>query len=335
VLRGHVGIAGIGGWLPDGRRFVSASSDNTCKVWAADTITEVMTWKLPHAAMFAAYSPDGKRVAAAVGGWLKVWDATHVGAPLLDVPVQTDSGLSSLAFSPDGRRVVCAPSSTWNGAVRDASTGKHVCVLGPKAKYGASCVAWHPDGKRIVSGSHDKTVRIWDADTGTEVRRLDHEREVGELAVSPDGQWIAAGCDGGGLYLWDARNGKQVWVKRDHTDEVDGLAFSPDSRFLAAGDDNGTLMVFRIPGGKRLWHNPTKNNRIYAAVYTPDGRRILTAGKGKISIFEATTGRLIIGWQAHAEDSSIYSLDVSPNGRNVLSASADDTLKVWPSAPPG
>ena len=335
VLRGHVGSAGIAGWFPDGRRFVSASSDNTCKVWAADTITEVMTWKLPEGAMFAAYSPDGKRIATAGGGRLKIWDASRVGAPLLNVPVQTDTGLSSLAFSPDGGRVVCAPQWTCHGFVRDAFTGKQLCLLGAKARQGASCVAWHSDGKRIVTGSHDKTVRIWHADTGTELRRLDHEREVGELAVSPDGQWIAAGCDGGGLYLWDARAGKQVWAKKDHTDEVDGVAFSPDSRFLAAGDDNGTLRVCQVPGGERVWRNPTKNNRIYAAVYTPDGRRILTAGKGKISIFEAATGRLILSWHAHAEDSSIYSLDVSPNGRNVLSASADGTVRVWPSAPAG
>jgi len=334
VLRGHVGpVAAL--WLPDAKRIVSASSDNTCKVWAADTITDAMTWKLSDGLCFADYSPDGKRIAVAAGGKLTIWEASHVSAPLVDTVAHPHTYLTSVAFSPDGRRVVCAPHVTWHGCVRDASTGKHICHLEATARQGASCVVWHPDGKRIISGSHDRTVRIWNADTGQELRRFDHEREVGELAVSPDGKWIAAGCDGGGLYLWDARTGKQVWVKRDHTDEVDGVAFSPDSRFLAAGDDNGMLMVCQVPEGNSVWRNPTQNNRIYAAVYTPDGKRILTAGKAKISVFEATTGRLILSWQAHAEDSSIYSLDISPDGKNVLSASADGTFKVWPSDPPG
>jgi len=333
-FRGHVGGIQSTMMLPDGRRFVTCSEDDTCKVWDAYAVDDVMTWRHGEGVHFAAFSPDGKRIAAAVGTRVKTWDADEVGDPLVDVGYHEVHGFACLAFSPDGDRIIAATHCFL--VVWDAMSGERLATCTPNPPHTASCLAWHPGGKLIVSGYHDATVRVWDADTGREIHTLRHEREVGELAASPDGKWIASGCDGGALYLWDASTGQKAWVKRDHTDEVDGLAFSPDSRFLVSGDNNGSLFCWEVPEGRRVWVNHTQDHKIYAAIYTPDGKRIATGGVGKISIFEAVSGRFIMSWTAHEDAGSTFSLDFSPDGRNLLSSgSVDKTFKVWPSAPPG
>ncbi len=334
TLRGHVGTIQSYCELPDGQRIVSCGLDNTCKVWDVNTVDEALVWPIPGDC--AVFSPDGKRIAAACSdGTIKVFASDRVGPPGLTI--DDKDGLDDhppvvAAFSPSGDRILGA--SAWAFGVWDSQTGKR---LARNSIRGAavSCAAWHPDGKRVMTGVHDGTVRIWDAHSGRELRRFPHEREVGELAVSPDGKWIAVGCDGGHLYVWDANTGQQAWHGRIHVDEVDGLAFSPDAEHLVSADNDGLVKCWTVPACRVVWENNTRNHKVYTAVYSPDGRRVLMAGKGKISVLDAATGRLILSWQAHEEDSSVYSLDISPDGRNVLSASTGRIFKVWPSTPPG
>ena len=99
--------------------------------------------------------------------------------------------VDSVAFSPDGKRIVSG-SGSFEQALKiwDASSGKE---LG-HAKASGRSVSFSPDGQRIVSGSADKTVKIWDASDGKELRTLKgHTKWVASVAFSPDGQQIVSG----------------------------------------------------------------------------------------------------------------------------------------------
>ncbi len=337
VFCGHSG-KGLGLKVSSDRsRIVSVggeASDATCKVWDPSLPGAVMTWKTRGGPYFARFSPDGAQFAVAIDTdrGIAIYDAQDVKAP-----VQVLQALSPdpylLHYSPDGRYIADVGYTSGPLRIWDLHHAAEVATLGAHRERISSLV-WHPNGQWIVSGSHDGTVCIWDAESGKTVRVLQHDGEVGELAVSPDGRWIASGGARTPLYLWDAQTGQQQWTRPGHTNEIDALAFSPDGRFLVSGDNAGTLMCWTIPEGEQRWSNATRELRMYCAIFTREGQRVLTGGKEKISIFDAATGQLIMSWKAHGNSSSIFSLDLSPDGRNLLSVGVSDkTVKIWPTAP--
>jgi WD40 repeat protein len=90
-------------------------------------------------------------------------------------------------------------------------------------------VAFSPDGTRIVSGSSDKSVRVWDASTGAELKVLNgHTSAVYSVAFSPDGTRIVSGSSDNSVRVWDASTGAELKVLNGHTESVNSVAFSPD-----------------------------------------------------------------------------------------------------------
>jgi len=105
-------------------------------------------------------------------------------------------------------------------------------------------VAWSPDGRRIVSGSYDKTVQVWDADNGDHrfvYRR--HTDKVLAVAWSPDGKRIASAGQDGTVQVWDATNGGHSFVYHGHTDVVTAIAWSPDGTRIASASADWTVQV--------------------------------------------------------------------------------------------
>ncbi|MBI3098725.1 MAG: protein kinase [Planctomycetes bacterium] len=106
-------------------------------------------------------------------------------------------------------------------------------------------VAFSPDGTRIVSGSDDNTIRLWEAATGKEVSRLEgHTGAVSSVAFSPDGTRIVSGSWDNTIRLWAAATGKEVWRCGGHAAEVESIAFSPDGRRVASLDSTGCALVW-------------------------------------------------------------------------------------------
>jgi serine/threonine protein kinase len=106
---------------------------------------------------------------------------------------------------------------------------------------GAWSVAYSPDGARLATGSHDGTVKIWDARTGQELLTLKgHTAEVSSVAYSPDGARLASASGDGTAKVWDARTGRELLTLKGHTAAVSSVAYSPDGARLASGCDDNT-----------------------------------------------------------------------------------------------
>jgi len=235
-------------------------------------------------------------------------------------------GVSSVAFSPDGRQVL-----SLDGAIVklwDAATGREIRTF----VAGTGPAAFSPDGRSVVS-LDGATVKLWDVATGREIRTFvaGHTDDIRSVALSSDGRQVLSGSVDGTIKLWDMATGSEIKTFRGHKYIVKSIAFSPDGRrFLSSCIDN-TVRLWDMATGRRIrtfrlrWYENTP------IAFSPDGRQVLSgSGDKTIKLWDAATGRRIRTFAGHT--TLVQSVAFSPDGRQVLSGSYDSTVKLWDAA---
>ncbi|KAJ6457820.1 WD40-repeat-containing domain protein, partial [Mycena vitilis] len=116
-------------------------------------------------------------------------------------------------------------------------------------------VAFSPDGKHIVSGSIDRSVRIWDAESGEQLGDPleGHTGWVQSVAFPPDGKHIVSGSIDKSVRIWDAEGGEQLGGPlQGHTDGVRSVAFSPDGKHVVSGSGDESGPIWDVESGEQL-----------------------------------------------------------------------------------
>lgn len=193
-------------------------------------------------------------------------------------------------------------------------------------------VAVTRDGKHIVSGSSDNTVRIWDAEKGAEVRVLKgHTGSVYGVALMPDGKRIASVSWDDTLRIWDAEKGIELAVLKGHTDDINTVAISADGTWIATGADDGTIRIWDGVAGKELRKLEGHSGTVYAVAFSPDGTRVVSGASDRtIRTWDAATGAELRKLEGHT--GSVRSVALTPDGTRIVSGGGDRTIRIWDAA---
>jgi WD40 repeat protein len=154
-----------------------------------------------------------------------------------------------------------------------------------------------PDDSKLVTGSHDQTVRIWNMQTGRTLKTLKgHDRAICAVAMSGDGKLIASGGVDQTIRIWETRSGKLVQAFRGlfsgHSDTVTALAFHPTSPMLVSASRDWTVQLWDLKLGKAVDDLKDQGEAILALAISGDGKTIAYGGTGKqIAIRNLKTGK--------------------------------------------
>jgi Tol biopolymer transport system component len=258
----------------------------------------------------AALTPDGKALVTGRYEETVLWDLA-TGKALRSFPVEHGSAYAA-ALSPDGKTLVTAIRSLH--------------VLSPE--------------KRMFQWQRERFLRVWDLNSGRELRRLDTQTQAQPLAFAPDSTKLACLSAGGpsrGVYLWDVTTGRRLSkLSFEKPDAVGGYRFSfaPDGKLLAsadqpaAGDWRSAIHLWDVATGREVRQFRAHLGRITAIAFSPDGTMLLSAG-GDYSarLWEVFSGKLLAEIRGHQEE--ILAAAFSPDGRRIATASADTTVLIW------
>jgi WD40 repeat protein/DNA-binding SARP family transcriptional activator len=325
ALPGHGADIARVAFTPEGDRLLTASLDGTTRIWDV-SVAGARDWlTVPGAAQIysgVAFSPDGARFAApAEPSGLTIWD-TATGAEVISLAGHGVK-LTTVAFSPDGRRIIGGSDLTRSPPVWDAESGELLFEL---AGHGdeVRAVAFSPDGRRLVTGDWGGTIRLWDASTGRRQGVLHPTgAPVAAVAFSTDGRRIVAGLASGAVALWDAGTLEEVTTLSGHANMVFGLDVGPDG-VLATASLDGTAKIWDVDTGEEvttLGHDAPVNQ----VALSPDGTQAATGSDDRtVKLWDLESGRVLL--TLHGHDYLVYGVAFSPDGRLLASASPDGTV---------
>ncbi len=208
-----------------------------------------------------------------------------------------------------------------------------------------SSVAFSPNGRTLVSGSEDNTLRLWDVATGKELRVFGgHESQIFSVAFSPDGKTLVSGSWDGSIRLWDVVSGRQLRVLYGHELRVHtqgkesksfvmkawvmAVAFSPDGKTLVSGGSDDMVKLWDVATGTELRTLVGHKDKVTSVAFSPDGKTVISGSLDHvIRLWNVESGNSLQQLSGHA--AGVNSVAYSPDGRTVLSASDDKTIKLW------
>ncbi len=318
LLKGHDDIVNVVRFSPDGQLVLSASRDNTARLWNLEG--ELLKTFKGHdwPVFFAAFSPDGNYVlTASYDMTARIWD---LQGNTLHVLSGHHNRLSSVAFSPDSKFILTG-SDDNTARIWDIE-GNEVSVLVHDDRV--ITVNFSPDGKTILTSSKDNSARLWNLQGELLQVIKDQNTTIRFAKFSPDGEEILTNGTGNKLVLWDLK-GRKIDILIAKSNKLRSIEFSPDGKYILAGSDKTYAHFWNIDK-KKLILLKGHLSPVKKVKFSSDGEFILTVSEGFTMRLWNLNGDLL---QILRSNDLNEDADFSPDGKNIVSAHNKWTVRLW------
>ena len=186
-----------------------------------------------------------------------------------------------------------------------------------------------PDGQTMLSGSHDKTLKLWDLAIGRERRTFaGHAREVSCVSISSDSRTALSGSWDKTLKLWDLASGKVLRTYVGHSNDVTSVAITPDGRRALSGSSDHTMKLWDLASAKALRTFSGHLGSVTSVAIASDGLTALSGGDDNtLRLWDLASGNELRTFIGHT--GSVTCVAIAPDSHTALSGSYDQTLKRW------
>jgi WD40 repeat protein len=231
---------------------------------------------------------------------------------------------------PGGQRII---TCSYDGSLRvwNLQTGQQIGDDWRDGESDVNTIALSLDGKKVVSGSDDAAVRLWDVDMGKVIAKwTGHNSRVWNIRWNRDGRRVVSGGDGGTVRVWDVESGKTILAIETGLSGVEAVIYSPDTTMIATGgrNDREPLKIWDAKTGTFVANLKGHTATVYCLAWTADGKTLISgSGDYLIRTWNTTTWQQITVLTGHT--SYVFGIAISPNGQVLASASYDNTARLW------
>jgi WD40 repeat protein len=235
-------------------------------------------------------------------------------------------------FHPNGAQLLTV-SRDRTVRLYETFTGRPVATLPHRNRI--TSALYSPDGSRVLTASGDGLAQIWSSTNGAPLLRLSsHRGPVHSAEFSPDGRLVATASADKTVRIWDALTGAGLQELRAHTSPVWLARFSPDGKWIASAGDGGVVRLWNTTDWTVRYRLKNPTARIATVEFSPDSQRLVWAGEMVgAQIWDVPSGTPVGNLMAHRHaDEPIWSATFSPDGRQILTACQDGTIRLWTAA---
>lgn len=276
-----------------------------------------------------AWQPDGKAIA--LGGYTEVQLMSADGKTETGKLTAHADAVRALAWSADGKILAAGgglPGRKGEVKIWAADGSLRATISGHSDSIYSLAIS--PDGKTIATASYDKLIKIWDAETGKEIRTLkDHIDAIYSIAFTPDGKRLVSGAADRSIKVWNPETGERLFTMSEPTDGVNSVAVSPDGKRIAAAGQDKTIRLWKLgeKGAELETSMIAHEDAILRIVWSRDGKTLLSSSADRsLKFFRVPdlTELKMIGKQPDWA----FAVEYSPDGSRIALGRMDGSFEI-------